>query len=1211
MCINNFIERNLLIVAPDTLLSDVTALMSQKRQKSLAGCVLVVAAAQLIGILTQSDVIKSIAQGFDITATTVERVMKSPVITVAYSQCDDIQSVCAVLQQHSISYLPVLGDSQEIIGVLSAKSLFQSLVNQNSDLALAEEKLAKSENLLRMIVESEPECVKLLDREGKLLEINPAELAIIEADSLAEILGKSFYPLVNPQHRQAFIELTESVFEGKSGRLEFKLTGLKGTPRWLETNAVPLRDGNRITALLAVTRDISEQQTALRERKNTELQLQQERDFSKAIINTVDALIAVLDHQGTIVSFNHTCEQVTGYSSTEIKGQQIWENLVAPEEKSTVKAVFERLLAGEVPNQYTNYWLAKDGTRHLISWSNTALFDAQGKVNFIIATGIDISEQRRFWNKLEHQYRQTKLLAEITRKIRISIDIEEILQTTVTEVQHLLTCDRVLIVEILPNNTALAISEAILPNLPPMLGYELVDPLLIGEQLAKYRQGEILAINNLATAAIATEIKQLLKQFQIQAKLVVPILSQNQIKGLLVAHQCHNPREWQKNEISLLTQLANQIGIALSHAQLLDNLESMVAERTVELTTTNQLLKEEIAEREQTEAALRENQQKLTGILDNADEAIISIDQQQQIQMFNRGAEKIFGYKATEIIGKSLDILLPEVFRQIHRTHVDYFSKSALQSRTMAERNSNVSGLRKNGEQFPAAASIAKLKTREGLLLTVMLKDITEQQQAKEKLQASQDLLTKAEKIAKIGSWEYNFAPQQLGWSEELFEILGFPKNRSVPPCEDILNRVYPADLLLVKKTLRQGHQEGKPWHFNYRFILPNGTIKYLESRGEPTVNSQGKVLKVWGTVMDISQRIEAEKSLQRSEEQLRLITDGLPVLIAYIDKQQHYLYNNRTYETWFGRPRSTLLGLEIADLFSADDYQKMLPYIKTALSGKVVSFEFQSTNENGHPYWMNATYIPDFDANNEVQGFFSMIDDITDRKQIERMKSEFVSIASHEMRTPLTSIYGVVKLLSAGHLGELSPAGVKMANMALKNSDRLINLVNDILDLERIESGRDQIEKQQCNSTELIQQAIDTIGSTAQNYQIVLQDNTPALEFLADSDRIVQTLSNLISNAIKFSPENSKIWITCQQQNKNILFTVKDRGRGIPHDKLETIFERFQQVDASDSRKKGGTGLGLAICRHIVEQHGGEIWAESIYGEGSTFFFTIPQQFE
>ena len=1492
MCIDESIEHHHLTVTPDTLLTDTIALMNQQ-QAGIARYVLVVAAGQLKGILTCSDLVKAIANKLELTTTKVDRVMSQPVITIASSQLSKIESVWSLMQKHSISYLPILSDKGAVLGVIDARILanlkpapsvnlrslevsrpgeerppsakvrsrqlednwqegkttdlerffwlapsmlclagfdgYFKLVNtafteilglteaellsepfidfvhpedraateaelrnlvagnttvsfenryrtqdgnyrwflwtakpyvaeaiiyavarditerKQTELALkeseerwqlalrgandgiwdwnvqtnevffsrrwkemlgfaeaeignnleewtkrvhpddldrvmemvrehfakktpfyisehrvlckdgsykwildrgqalwdesgnvirmigshsdiskrkiAEEKLARNENLLRTIVESEPECVKQIDREGKLLEMNPAGLAIIEADSLEQVRNSSVYPLINPQHRSAYVRLTESIFEGKSGRLEFELTGLKGSSRWLETSAVPLRDGNRIISLLAVTRDISD-------RKKSELQLQQERDFSNAVINTVGALIAVLDRQGKIIRFNHTCEQITGYSYHEIKGRQIWDVLIAPEEKATFKAVFERLLTG-LPNQYTNYWLGKDGSSHLISWSNTALFDSGG-VNFIVATGIDITEQRRVWNKLEHQYRQTKLLAEITRKIRMSIDIEEILQTTVTEVQHLLNCDRVLVVKV-NSDTARPISESVIRGLPSMLDYEIADPLLLGDNsttntnerepnekdsiesssqyLPQYRQGEILAINNLATAPIATEIKQLLKQFQIQAKLVVPILSQNQLKGLLVAHQCDKPREWQDHEIELLTQLANQIGVALSQAQLLDNLEEMVTQRTIELTTTNQLLQAEIVEREQTEAALRENQQKLAGILDNADEAIISIDEQQQIQLFNQGAEKIFGYKAEELIGQSLDILLPQNLHQIHRQHITKFSQSPQPSHTIGQRNANISGRRQDGREFPAEASIAKLKTQEGLLFTVMLKDITERQQAQETLQASKTLLAKAEKIAKIGSWEDNLVTQQLSWSEELFEILGFSKERGIPSCEEIIKRIHPEDLLLVKNILRQGHTKGKPWHFNYRFVLPDGKLKYLESRGEPTVNSEGKVLKVWGTMMDVTGRVQAEKSLQRSEEQLRLITDSLPVLISYVDRQQRYLYNNRTYETWFGKPRSALLGLHIKELLDEDYYQKIQPYIETVLAGKPVTFEMQSLNKSGNYYWTNTIYIPDFDNNNQVRGFFAMVEDITERKEVERMKNEFVSVASHEMRTPLTSIHGTLELLNVGRLGELSPEGQAIAKIALRNSDRLINLTNDILDLERMESSKDRLEKQLCDSAELIQQAIDTLQSQAQQQQIVLQNDARSLEFWADGDRIMQALMNLIGNAIKFSAPNSKVWITSDREAENILFAIKDRGRGIPQDKLETIFERFQQIDASDSRKKGGTGLGLAICRHIVQQHGGKIWVESVYGEGSTFFFTIPRQ--
>ena len=1122
MCIDKCIEPNPVTIAPNTLLKKAIALLAQKEIDYI-----LVVETKLVGILTKGDVLRAISAEIEIETATVAQAMTQPIITRLRSQCQNIQSVWSLLQQHSIKQLPILNNEAELIGVVDLQNLIQSF----------------------------PPTEKL-----------PVD---ISSNSSPQLSNRGRRSTASPALQR----------RGTVDKLSY-----------------------------ATVQAVDEPQTAQREGKQAEI-LQQERDFYNAVINTVGALVAILDRQGVIVGFNRTCEQVTGYRFAEIKGKSVWDFLIPSEEKTTAKAVFERLLGGQVPNQYENCWIAKDGSKNLIAWSNTALFDVQGKVEFIIATGIDVTEQRRVWNKLELQYRQTKLLTGIIRKIRMSIELDKVLQTAVTEVQNLLACDRVLIVELKSNNTAVPISESLLPDLSSMLGYELADPLLMGEYIVRYRQGRVLQIDNLDNAPISLDIKQLLKQFQIQAKLVVPILSHGELKGLLIAHQCHNPRQWQDNEILMLNQLADQIGMALTQAQLFNYSEELVSERTRELTCTNELLQAEINERKQNEQDLRENQQKLAGILDNADEAIISVNEKQQIQLFNQGAEKIFGYQAAEIMGRSLDLLLPEAFRHIHRQHIKQFAKSNESSRKMAERSSSVYGRRKNGEEFPAEASVAKIQTNLGMLFTVVLKDITESQQAKLKLQSSKALLARAEQIAKIGSWEYDHETNERSWSEELFNILGFNKDCSIPPCQAILARVHPKDLLLVKNTLRAGHGSGRAWEIIYRLLTPDGKIKYLESRGEPTVDSEGKVLKVSETIMDVSDRIQAQKSLQRSEQQLRLITDALPVLIAYIDNQQRYRYNNHTYEIWYGKSRSSLQGRAIKEIVGEDNYQKMLPYVEMALAGKAATFENQHISEKGNSYWMSATYIPDFDSEGEVKGFFSMVEDITDRKAVEQMKSEFISIASHEMRTPLTSIHGVVKLLCAGRLGELSESGAKMADMALRNSDRLKRLINDLLDLERMESGKDSIEKQRCDSAELIQQAMDTTRSMAVEQGVSLESDSQSVEFFGDRDRLVQTLTNLVGNAIKFSTADSKVSISSRLENNNVLFAVKDRGRGIPTDKLEIIFERFQQVDASDSRKKGGTGLGLAICRYIVEQHRGKIWVESVYGEGSTFFFSLPKQ--
>jgi len=225
----------------------------------------------------------------------------------------------------------------------------------------------------------------------------------------------------------------------------------------------------------------------------------------------------------------------------------------------------------------------------------------------------------------------------------------------------------------------------------------------------------------------------------------------------------------------------------------------------------------------------------------------------------------------------------------------------------------------------------------------------------------------------------------------------------------------------------------------------------------------------------------------------------------------------------------------------------------------------------------------------------------------MRKMKDEFVSVVSHELRTPLTSIKGALGLLARGVTGALPPKAGEMAQIALTNADRLSRLVDDILDLQRIESGRIAMDKRTCDIADLMKQSVESVHLVAEGEGITIVISACQASIKADRERMVQAFVNLLGNAIKFSRRGGRIEFAAELSPGSVLFRVKDEGRRIPKDKLERIFERFEQVDASDAREKGGTGLGLAICRSIVEQHGGRVWAESELGRGSTFYVQLP----
>lgn len=244
-----------------------------------------------------------------------------------------------------------------------------------------------------------------------------------------------------------------------------------------------------------------------------------------------------------------------------------------------------------------------------------------------------------------------------------------------------------------------------------------------------------------------------------------------------------------------------------------------------------------------------------------------------------------------------------------------------------------------------------------------------------------------------------------------------------------------------------------------------------------------------------------------------------------------------------------------------------------------------------------------------------SQIVELTHRSQLDILKDEFVSTVSHELRTPLTSIRGSLGLLSSGMIGSLDPKAQNLLRIAVSNTDRLIRLINDLLDLERMQSGRATLQVRRCSLRDLAQQAIETMRGLADealvDLDFVCTTNGTAEDtvyFDGDPDRILQVLTNLISNAVKFSPPASTVRIHAEAMHDKVLLKVIDQGRGIPPEKLDSIFDRFGQVEPSDAKRKGGTGLGLAICRSIVQQHAGSVWAQRNAEEGSTFCVMFPR---
>jgi PAS domain S-box-containing protein len=360
---------------------------------------------------------------------------------------------------------------------------------------------------------------------------------------------------------------------------------------------------------------------------------------------------------------------------------------------------------------------------------------------------------------------------------------------------------------------------------------------------------------------------------------------------------------------------------------------------------------------------------------------------------------------------------------------------------------------------------------------------------------------------------------------------------------------------------------------------------------------------------IELHERQQAAAVLREAERRWRSLLDNVQLIVVGLDQTGAVNYVNPFFLNLTGYTQQEVVGKNWFENFLPQSYQKS---IQTVFSEVLI--------HNAYPYYQNSILTKSgeerFIAWNNTMlqdsvgitiGTISIGEDITERQKVEQMKNEFIGIVSHELRTPLTAIKMSLGLLKSGIYDKKPDKFQRMLEIALIDTNRLVNLVNDILDLERLDSGRAVLDKTLCPAENLMQQAVDGVQVLATPQQIKLIIAPTDAQVWVAADAIIQSLTNLLSNAIKFSPANSTITLCAESQADLVLFQVSDQGRGIPVDKLETIFGRFQQVDVSDARQKGGTGLGLAICRSIIGRHGGKIWAESTLGEGSTFLFTLP----
>ena len=353
----------------------------------------------------------------------------------------------------------------------------------------------------------------------------------------------------------------------------------------------------------------------------------------------------------------------------------------------------------------------------------------------------------------------------------------------------------------------------------------------------------------------------------------------------------------------------------------------------------------------------------------------------------------------------------------------------------------------------------------------------------------------------------------------------------------------------------------------------------------------------------------------QLSEEESRkeaIFNSALDGIIS-IDATGRVVELNPAAARILGAEAADVTGRELAELFSPQDrteghrdaLSRSFRNVENRALGEVV--EMPTIRTDGTEFILEMS-ISKYRLGGET-AYTVFVRDVTERRRVDKLKDEFVSTVSHELRTPLTSIMGSLGLLKAGKLGEGSEQAAAMIDVAARNSERLVRLTNDILDVEKFESGALEMRKESVHLVLLVEEAITLNQSYAEEHGVTFelrQDNPDAI-VIADSDRLIQVVTNLLSNAAKFSPSGSSVEISVDIMEDLARVSIRDQSPGIPAALRSRLFEKFVQADASASRDCGGTGLGLSISKAIIERFNGRIDFESNSGDGTKFFFELP----
>ena len=487
--------------------------------------------------------------------------------------------------------------------------------------------------------------------------------------------------------------------------------------------------------------------------------------------------------------------------------------------------------------------------------------------------------------------------------------------------------------------------------------------------------------------------------------------------------------------------------------------------------------------------------------------------------------------------------------------------------------------------------------------LVCMGVDVTEQVTNRKKLEELAERTRLAIDANEIGVYDLNILTNEVTYSDIMNKIYDVPAST---PSTEYVGMIHPDDLPTRAQAHEIATKTGK-LNYQFRIILKNGNIRWIETHGKIYYNEDGTPVRRIGTIQDITEKKRVEQIIEESEKKFRTLSDVIPQHIWTSDAEGNLNYFNKSVYTFTGLDPADSDPKNWLQIVHPDDRdQNVKAWLHSVSTGKPFLIEHRFRRYDGEYCWQLTRAVPVRDSGGSIQMWVGSSTDIDEIKKHEQQKDDFIKMASHELKTPVTTIKGYVQLLMEKYRSNDDSILSGSLTTIDKQVTKLTKLITDLLDVTKIETGSFILNKESFSINELITDISNDVATTTATHSISLELED-GITVVADKDRISQVLLNLLANGIKYSPKTDKIIVKTQRRDNEIIVSVIDFGIGIPMQDHQNIFERFYRVEGKDENTFPGFGIGLFIVKEFVTLHQGRVWVESKRNNGSAFHFTLP----